>query len=57
MLQCLSCSEVQVLRYFQLSHMRYNDRYVVTEGVCTTVLQNYIIWTPAQILGPRYRIP
>ena len=46
----LSCSEVEALRYFQLSDMRYDDRNVVTERVSTTVLQIYLIWTPAQIL-------
>ena len=34
--------------YFQLSDMRYNDRNVVTKRVSTTVLQLYIIRTPAQ---------
>ena len=45
-----SCDEVGALGYFQLSNMRYDDRNVVTEGVSTTVLQLYLIWTPAQIL-------
>ena len=45
----LSCSEVEVLGYFQLSDMIgwYN---VVTERFRTTVLQLYLIWTLAQIL-------
>ena len=42
--------QVEVLGYFQLSHTRYDDRNVVTERVSTTVLQLYLIWTPAQIL-------
>ena len=45
-----SWDEVGALGYFQLSNMRYDDRNVVTEGVSTTVLQLYLIWTPAQIL-------
>ena len=46
----LSCGEVEALRYFKLSGMRYDDRDVVTERVSTTVLQLYLIWTPTQIL-------
>ena len=46
----LSCGEVEVLGYFQLSDMRYDDRNVVTERVSTTVLQLYLIWILAQIL-------
>ena len=46
----LSCGEVEVLGYFQLSDIIYNDRNVVTKIVNTTVLQLYLIWTPAQIL-------
>ena len=30
--------------------MRYDDTNVVTERIITTVLQLYLIWTPAQIL-------
>ena len=46
----LSCGEVEALGYFQLLEMRYNDRNVVTARVSTTVVQLYLIWTPAQIL-------
>ena len=46
----LSCGEVEALGYFQLLEMRYNDRNVVTAKVSTTVVQLYLIWTPAQIL-------
>ena len=46
----LSCGEVEALGYFQLLDMRYDDNNVVTERVSTTVLQLYLIWTPAQIL-------
>ena len=46
----LSCVEVEASGHFQLSDMRYDDRNVVTERVSTTVLQLYLIWTPAQIL-------
>ena len=42
--------EVEALGYFQLSGMRYHDRNVVTERLSTTVLELYLIWTPAQIL-------
>ena len=30
--------------------MSYDDRNMVNERVSTTVLQIYLIWTPAQIL-------
>ena len=47
----LSCGEVEALGYFQLSlNMRCDDRNLVTERVSTTVLQLYLIFTPAQIL-------
>ena len=46
----LSCGEVEVLGYFQLSDMRQDDRNVITEKVSTTALQLYSIATPAQIL-------
>ena len=46
----LRCGEVETLGHFQLSDMRYDDRNVVTKRVSTTVLQLYLIWTPAQIL-------
>ena len=39
----LSCGEVEVLGYFQLSDVRYVDRNVVTESVSTTVLQLCLI--------------
>ena len=39
----LSCREVETLRYFQLSNMRYDDKNMVTERVNTTVLQLYLI--------------
>ena len=45
-----SCGEVEALRYFQLSDMRHDHRNVVTGRVSTTVLQPYLIWTPAQVL-------
>ena len=45
----LSCDEFEALGYFQLSDMRYDNWNVVTEGVSTTVLHFYLIWTP-QIL-------
>ena len=46
----LSCGEVEAFGHFQLSYIRYDDRNVVTERVSTTVLQLYLIRTPAQIL-------
>ena len=46
----MSYGKVEALGYFWLSEMRYGDRNVVTERVSTTVLQLYLIWTPAQIL-------
>ena len=46
----LSCDEVETLGYFQLSHKRYDDRNVVTKNVNTTVLELYLIGTPAHIL-------
>ena len=46
----LSCAEVEALRYFQLLYKKKNDRNVVTKRVSTTVLQLYLVWTPAQIL-------
>ena len=46
----LSCDKVEALRYFQLLDLRYCDRNVVIERVSTTVLQLYLILTPAQIL-------
>ena len=49
-MECLSCGEVEALGHFQLSDMRYNDRNVAPERVSITVLQLYLIWTPAQIL-------
>ena len=48
--KCLSCCKVETLGYFQLSDMRHHDRNAVTKRVNTTVLQLYLIWTPAQIL-------
>ena len=39
----LSCSEVEVLGYFKLSDMRYDDRNMVTERVSTIDLQLYVI--------------
>ena len=30
--------------------MRYDDRNAVTERVSSIVLQDYLIWTPAQVL-------
>ena len=30
--------------------MRYDDRNAVTERVSLIVLQDYLIWTPAQVL-------
>ena len=41
--ECLSFSKVEVMEYFQLSDMRYNDRNAVTKRVSTTVLQLYLI--------------
>ena len=41
--ECLSCSKVEDLGYFQLSDMRYHDSNVVTERVSTTALQLYFI--------------
>ena len=38
-IECLSCSKVEDLGYFQLSDMRYHDSNVVTERVSTTALQ------------------
>ena len=46
----LSCGEVEAFGYFQLLDMKYDERNVVTEWVSTTVLQLYLIWTPAHIL-------
>ena len=46
----LSCDKVEALGYFQLLDLRYCDRNVVIERVSTTVLQLYLILTPAQIL-------
>ena len=46
----LSCSEVEALGYFQLLDMTYDDRNMVTERVSATVLQLYLICTPAKIL-------
>ena len=43
-------SEGDALWYFQLPDMSYDDRNMVNERVSTTVLQIYLIWTPAQIL-------
>ena len=48
--KCLSYGEVEVLGQFQLLDMRQNDRNEVNKTVSTTVLQLYLIWTPAQIL-------
>ena len=48
--ESLSCGKVEALGCFQLSDVRCDDRNVVTERVSTTVLQLYLIWTPAQIL-------
>ena len=48
--ECLSCDKVEVLGYFQLLDMRYDDRNVVIEIVYTTVLPIYLIWTPVHIL-------
>ena len=48
-IEYLSCGEVEALVYFQSSDMRYHNRNMVTERVCTTVLQLHLIWTPAQI--------
>ena len=48
--ECLSCGEVEAFGYSQLLNMRYDDRNAVTEIVSTTVLQLFIIWTPAQIM-------
>ena len=55
-IEYLSCSKVEVLGYFQLSDMIgwYN---VVTERFRTTVLQLYLIWTLAQILGHVIEFP
>ena len=49
-IEYLSYGEVETLEYFQLSDMRYDDRNVVSERVSTTVLQLFLIWTPAQML-------
>ena len=49
-IEYLSYGEVEALEYFQLSDMRYDDRNVVPERVSTTVLQLFLIWTPAQML-------
>ena len=46
----LSCGEIEVLGYYQLSNIRYNDRNTVTERVSTAVPQLYLIWTAALIL-------
>ena len=46
----LSCGQVEVSGHFKLSDMGYDYRNVVTDRVNTTVLQLYLIWTPAQIL-------
>ena len=43
----MSCDEVEALGYFQLLDMRHNDWNMVTKRVSTTVLQLYLIWTPA----------
>ena len=48
--KCLSCGEVEALGYFQLFDMKNDDRNVVTEKVNKTVLQLYLISTPAKIL-------
>ena len=39
----LSCDKVEVLGYFQLCDLRYDDRNMVTKRVSTTVLQLYLI--------------
>ena len=46
----LSSREAEALGDFQLSNMRCDDGNVVNKKVSTTVLQLYLIWTPAQIL-------
>ena len=46
----LSSREAEALGDFQLSNMRYDDGNMVNKKVSTTVLQLYLIWTPAQIL-------
>ena len=40
-------SDVEALGYFQWSDMWYNDKNMVPEIVSTTVLQLYLVWTPA----------
>ena len=37
------CDEIGAFGYFQLSDMRYDDRYAVTKRVSTTVLRFYLI--------------
>ena len=49
-IEYLSRGEAEASGFFQLSDMRYDDRNMVTGRVSTTVLQLYLIWTPAQIL-------
>ena len=39
----LSCGKVEALGYFEISHMKYNDRKVVTKRVGTSVLKIYFI--------------
>ena len=46
----LSCGKVEALGYFEISHMKYNDRKVVTKRVGTSVLKIYFIWTVVEIL-------
>ena len=46
----LSCRKGEALGCFQLLNMKYDDRNMVTERVVTSVLQLYLIWTPAQII-------
>ena len=46
----LSCDKIEALGYFHLSVMRCDHRNLVKKRVSTTVLQLYLIWTPAQIL-------
>ena len=35
--ECLNCSEVEALGYFQLLNMKYNDRNKVTKRVRATL--------------------
>ena len=49
-LEYLSWREVEVLGYFQLLDMKYDDGNAVSKIVSTRFLQLYLIWTPAQIL-------